>query len=287
MPFWRRALAWLGTAVAGFMLLIAGLLKALDPAGFAEQIALDVPCLARAAAPLAVAGVAFEIVLGLALLLGFRRRWVLITALLLVGLFIAVTVPKIGDPEAASCGCFGNFVVRTPLQTVVEDLIMAGGLLLGFVGGPGSVWRGWRVALLAVAALAGVGLPLAAPGLPLDDVVTRLGPGTTAKDLQLLEVLPELAAGPHVVLIGDLTSRPCTEIPASFLAWRESRGEAPVWVLQPAAEMSRGGGAWLCVPGAEVVDMPRLVLRPLYRTLPRSFEIEDGVVVRTWNGFPE
>ena len=269
------------------MLLIAGLLKALDPASFAEQIALDVPPLAGMAGPLAVAAVAFEIVLGLALVLGFRRAWVLITALLLVGLFIAVTVPKIGDPEAAACGCFGNFVVRTPMQTVVEDLLMAGGLLLGFIGGPGAVWNGWRAGVLGIAALTGLGLPLASPRLPLDDVVTRLAPGATAGDLQLLEVLPELAGGRHIVLIGDLTSRSCAETPASFLAYRDRDPETALWILEPGEAVSRSGGTWLCLSGAEVVEMPRLILRPLYRTLPRSFEMVDGAVVRTWNGFPE
>ena len=43
---------------------------------------------------------------------------------------------------------------------------------------------------------------------------------------------------------------------------------------------------WLCLFGAEVVEVPRPVVRMLYRTLPRSFEMVDGTVTRTWEGLP-
>jgi hypothetical protein len=38
--------------------------------------------------------------------------------------------------------------------------------------------------------------------------------------------------------------------------------------------------------GTEMVEIPNPVARPLYRTLPRSFEVVNGVVTRTWEGLP-
>ena len=76
MSLWRRVLAYVGVAFAGFMFLAAGLIKALDPVGFAEQITYDVPFLEPLAYPFALGGIVVEILLGTAYLLGIRRpRW--------------------------------------------------------------------------------------------------------------------------------------------------------------------------------------------------------------------
>ena len=41
---------------------------------------------------------------------------------------------------------------------------------------------------------------------------------------------------------------------------------------------------WTLAPAFELHETPRALLRPLYRTLPRSFRIEDGRVTATWAG---
>jgi hypothetical protein len=43
---------------------------------------------------------------------------------------------------------------------------------------------------------------------------------------------------------------------------------------------------WTVAPAFELHDVPRAILRPLYRSLPRSFRVEDGVVTATWTGLP-
>jgi uncharacterized membrane protein YphA (DoxX/SURF4 family) len=289
IPFWRRGIAYLGTAFAGAMLLIAGLVKALDPGAFAEQIAGDVERLAPWSHPAAVAVIAIEVMLGTIFLLGFRRRWLVGAGLMLVLVFIAITVPKIGKPDAGSCGCFGNFVVRTPAETVTEDLLMLGGLLLGLAGGPGSRLNGWRSTVIGTALALGIGVPALSPGLPLDDFATRLKPGASVRDLQLLELVPELETGRHIVLLGNFDALSCDRLPMSFTAFADANADAGYWIFKPAtgaADAGRTHLGWLCQPGSEMVGIPKTVARPLYRTLPRSFEIVDGSVVRTWNGLP-
>jgi hypothetical protein len=44
---------------------------------------------------------------------------------------------------------------------------------------------------------------------------------------------------------------------------------------------------WEWGPLFEVREAPEAVLQPLYRTQPRSFLVEDGVVVETWSAIPE
>src|SRR4051812_16389187 len=83
----RRLLWWVGTfagAFLGCVLLFAVWAKMIDPLAFAEQIrteGLDFLIPARAVALIALA---LEAGLGLALLFGLRRKWVLVPAALLV-----------------------------------------------------------------------------------------------------------------------------------------------------------------------------------------------------------
>lgn len=43
---------------------------------------------------------------------------------------------------------------------------------------------------------------------------------------------------------------------------------------------------WQYGPVFEVVEVPEALLAPLYRRLPRSFRVEEGVVTATWDGYP-
>ena len=76
--------------------------------------------------------VAVEVGLGVALLLDLRRRSVLVPATLLVALFVFLTARTywrathggLSAADAASCGCFGNLVERTPAEAFWQDLLM-------------------------------------------------------------------------------------------------------------------------------------------------------------------
>src|SRR3954462_10679447 len=114
---------WLGTfggAVLRCVLLVAVWAKMLDPVAFAEQIHTEGLDFLLSAQAVALIALALEAGLGLALLLGLRRLWVLIPATLLVAFFLSLTgrawwLAAHGLRDAsASCGCFGNLVQRTP-----------------------------------------------------------------------------------------------------------------------------------------------------------------------------
>jgi len=286
MSLWRRVLAYIGVAFAGFMFLAAGLIKALDPVGFTEQISYDLPFLEPLAYPLALGGIVVEILLGTAYLLGIRRRALIGTGLILVVIFLAITVPKIGSDEASGCGCFGNFAVRTPAETATEDLLMLGGLLLGLAGGPGARLTAWRWAVLGLVGLVGIVVPPLAPSLPLDNFATRLKPGATVADIQFQDPIPELESGSHIVILNETLLEACGEVPESLYQLVDGSPDTRFWYVLPSEVGAREGVNWLCLFGTEVVEVPRPVVRMLYRTLPRSFEMVDGTVTRTWEGLP-
>jgi hypothetical protein len=292
-----------GGLALGLVLLVAAVAKALDPVAFGEQLGAlgltgPLPPLAAAVAALAV-----ETLVGALLLVDLRRFPVLLAATALVAFFLFVTGREAwraahGDEGAASaCGCFGNLVDRTPEEALRQDLLMlVPALALAWLGRPGAVAGvRWRVAAATAAALALTGFAGAAPDLPLDRWATRLAPGVEiaslcagrdAKRVCLSGLAPELAAGRHLVLIVDAAD-PGFEALARELNARARAGtEPPVAVLAELAPERSQELFWTVAPAFELHDVPRALLRPLYRTLPRSFLVEGGRVAATWNGLP-
>ncbi len=304
-PLWRRAVGYAGGAVLGAVLLVAAWAKTIDPLSFAELITtegLDFLLSAKAVAWLVIA---IEVGLGLALILGLRRPWVLIPAALLVAAFLVLNgrawyLDAHGlRPEAASCGCFGNLVERTPAQAFWQDLLLlVPPLLLAFLAPPrlGSRAIGWRLGVVVLGVAASVVLAIRAPALPLDDLATRLHPGARAADLctgrgtericlgQL--VIGELAEGEHLVVIADLTDPSVGQAVEAWNVHVRSGGRPTLWLLTASPEEERRKFDWSSAPAFEVREAPLALLRPLYRRMPRSFVVQDGIVIRTYPGLP-
>jgi uncharacterized membrane protein YphA (DoxX/SURF4 family) len=295
---WLPRVGYAGGLVLGGVLLVAAVTKAIDPAAFAEQIAAE-----RISGPLPVAAVAFialalEVGLGLALVLGVRRLPVLVPAALLVAFFVLLTGRGAwraaqGIAPETSCGCFGNLVERTPAQAFWQDLLlMVPPLLLAFVGRARQGWPRWRLAVVAGGTAALLGLAWAAPRLPLDDFATRLAPGAAIDGLCagsdpricLGDLAPELQeSGDRWVALVDLAHRPgdwVDELNGLALAG------APLLVLADATAEELHAFTWEWGPAFSLREVPAPLLRPLYRTLPRSFLVRDGKVVLTSPGLP-
>jgi uncharacterized membrane protein YphA (DoxX/SURF4 family) len=299
-----RSLGFAGGAVLGLVLLVAAGLKALDPAGFAEEIvrqdvAFGLP--ARAAALLALA---LEVGLGALLLFNLRRTPVLIAATLLVAFFLFLTgraawreAHGVVD-DSGSCGCFGALVERTPREAFVQDLLlMVPALGLAWLGRPGAR-RGVAPRYAAALALAagGAGFAFAAPGLPLDDRATRLKPGVELaalcagadeKRVCLSTLAPELAAGRHLVVIADVHDAGFDALAKRLNAYARNGSRPEITVLADVTFEQRQALFWRVAPAFVLQETPRALLRPLYRRLPRSFELEAGRVTATWAGLPE
>lgn len=299
----RPRLYWLGTAAGvflGLVFLVAVYAKALDPSAFAEQIRLEGLDILLSAQAVALIALALEAGLGLALLLGVRRLWVLVPAALLVAFFLFLTgrawyMSANGLREAESCGCFGNLVQRTPAQAFWQDLfLLVPALLLSFVGRERS--SGFPKARAAVVALATVAVALfawKAPELPLDDLATRLSPGVQVEEICtgaeadavcLDTVAPGLKQGEHLVVLADLEDPALGEAVAGLNKIKDAG--SGVWVLSASPAEQHRAFFWRFGPSFQVLETPEPLLRPLYRRLPRSFRVEDGRVTETFAGLP-
>ena len=297
-------LAWLGTAggiFLGLVLLVAALLKTLDPEGFAEQIVAEglVPAALGFAA--ALVALAIELGLGGALVLGVRRLWLLAAATALTVFFLFLNGrawwrASQGLEDPAACGCFGNLVDRTPAEAFWQDLLLlVPALALAFVARRRDAPVRGRLAAAAALTVAGVLFAAVAPRLPLDDLATRLRPGVRVGELCagaggericLDALVGELDSGRHLVVLAELADERLLEaVPRLNELALAPSGPMP-WVVTASPPEAVGTFRWTQAPIFEVREAPKSLLRPLYRRLPRSFEVEDGAVTRTWPGLP-
>jgi hypothetical protein len=306
-PDRRPRFFWVGTAAGvllGAVFLLAVWGKALDPSAFAEQIRLEGLDFLFSAQSVALIALALEAGLGLALLLGVRRMWVLVPTALLVVFFLSLTgrawyLDAHGlRTEAAGCGCFGNLVQRSPAEAFWQDLLlMVPPLGFAFLGRDRRSRRfpPLRTAAVTLGALAVAVFTWKAPELPLDDLATRLRPGTTVDricvdqgedPLCLSTVAADLTKGEHLVVIADLAD-PSFHQAVGALNDTAGDPEGPrVWVLSASPPEQVFQFRWTQGPIFQVVEAPAALLRPLYRRLPRAFRVKDGQVTQTWAGLP-
>lgn len=321
----QRKWTWyVGTAAGvllGAVLLLAAWTKIIDPVGFVEVIVRE--GLDMFGAPKVVAFVALgvEVGIGVALLLGLRRPWVMISATLLVVFFLALTgrtywhfTQGIVD-ETVGCGCFGNLVQRTPKEAFFQDLWILGlPLLFSFAGigwsqrGEGPVRRSVsgprpsssskpRIAVVILVTLASLVVAWKAPSLPFDDLATRLRPGAQvgalclggedAADRVCVDtIISELEQGAHLVVMTSLENEEFLGSMQRMNEYALSESKRRLWVLTADPPEVVKAFAWTQAPVFEVREAPAALLRPLYRTLPRSFSVTDGAVTATESGLP-
>ena len=292
---------WAGGAFLGAVLVFGAAVKALDPQGFVTQIEIEGLDFLLPAAVVTVIALALEVGLGSALILGLRRMWILGPSALLVAFFLFLTgrtyyrdLRGIAVEDEAGCGCFGNLVERTPAEAFWQDLaLMVPALALAFLGRRASDGMPWiRLAVVGALTVGLLAFARAAPDLPLDNLATRLKPDLRVDEicsgdgdslLCLSTIVPELEEGEHWLVIADLDEDLGKAVDGLN---RQVFAGSGMWVLSSATPDENRTFFWSYGPAFEIREAPPTFLGPLYRTLPRSFRVKDGVVVETVSGLP-
>ncbi len=299
---WKGVIGTLAAAFLGAVLLFGAWSKMLDPVAFARTIEAEGLDFLLSAGLVAAVALALEVGLGSALLLGIRRLWVLLPTAALVTFFLFLTGRAYyrftqGTLDAeAGCGCFGNLVERTPSQAFWQDLfLLVPPLLLAFLGRSAlRAWPRWRLVVVSALTVGALVFAWRAPSLPLDDMATRLRPGVAIADLCagaqdervcMPTVAPWLERGGHLVVLADLEDE---SFGAAVVDLNEVAlaGSPGLTVFSDATPEQNHTFFWQYGPAFEITEAPAAMLKPLYRTLPRSFRLEEGVVTETWNGLP-
>ncbi|MDE3235998.1 MAG: DoxX family protein [Bacteroidota bacterium] len=123
--------------LVGLLFIFSGLIKANDPLGLSYKMqeffeAWGWNALDGASLFLSVAMNTFEVLAGVALLVGWRLKlfnWLL---LLLILFFTFLTSYVLFSGKIKTCGCFGDCVPLTPIQTFTKDVALTLLILLLF-----------------------------------------------------------------------------------------------------------------------------------------------------------
>ena len=115
--------------ITGFVFFIGGILKLMDPVGAGLVMAeyLDfthLKFLAFASKPLGVAFALAEAVIGTALITGVWRKTTGIAALAFQGFFTLLTLALVIFNPQMDCGCFGEAIHLTHMQTFLKNILL-------------------------------------------------------------------------------------------------------------------------------------------------------------------
>jgi uncharacterized membrane protein YphA (DoxX/SURF4 family) len=121
--------------IVGFLFIFSGLVKANDPAGLSYKMheffeAWGVQQFNNLALTFSVLMIAFEIIAGIALLVGWQKKWNLWLLLSLIVFFTFLTgyawlaTKEDGSPKFAACGCFGDCIPLKPQQSFFKDVVL-------------------------------------------------------------------------------------------------------------------------------------------------------------------
>jgi uncharacterized membrane protein YphA (DoxX/SURF4 family) len=281
---WLRWGAGVGRWIVGGIFLFAGGIKALDPQGFARQIDAYGWVPAALLHPAALLLITVEVLLGAALLVGPRPGIAAWGTGVLLLLFIGVSGEAWWSGRQIECGCFGGALERTPAQVVLEDLLMLAALVPTFWAPGRPVRARWRRVVPVGTAAAVLAVAIAAPGLPLDGLVTGLKPGRDVAALGLDTLVPEQGAVLMALLeLGQEPSR------AAVPALNDVAVEIPecqVLGLAAAGPEERALFGWTEGAGFPVDEVGASTVDSLARALPRFALLVDGRVVAVWNETP-
>ena len=133
--------------LVGVLFIFSGLVKAIDPLGLAYKMQEFFEAWSNAgimkglmswldgqALMFSVLMITLEVVLGVALLLGWKKNVVSWLLILLMLFFTFLTSYVLFSGKIRACGCFGDCIPLTPIQTFTKDIVLLILVLLILVG---------------------------------------------------------------------------------------------------------------------------------------------------------
>ena len=126
----------------GVLFVFSGLVKAIDPKGLAFKMqeffeawsgSRFMPGLMKIfdtyALSFSIIMITLEVIVGIALLIGWKKKFTVSVLLLLMIFFTFLTSYVLFTGKIRACGCFGDCIPLTPVQTFTKDVVL---LVLSF-----------------------------------------------------------------------------------------------------------------------------------------------------------
>lgn len=152
-----KYIRFLSRLIVGMVFIFSGFVKAVDPTGSAYKFAdyfaaFRLDFLGFLALPMGIFLSAFELVLGISLILGYRRKAVFVVLMWFMSFFTLLTLVLALFNPVSDCGCFGDALILTNWETFFKNLIIMVFVLILYFSRkqePGSdlVLKEWMVIL--------------------------------------------------------------------------------------------------------------------------------------------
>ncbi|HQW61374.1 MAG: DoxX family protein [Chitinophagaceae bacterium] len=123
--------------IVGALFIFSGLVKAIDPLGLAYKMQEFFEAWASGgllpgllnslnaqALPFSITMITLEVVVGIGLIIGWQKKFFSWILLLLVVFFTFLTGYVLFSGKIRACGCFGDCIPLTPIQTFTKDIIL-------------------------------------------------------------------------------------------------------------------------------------------------------------------
>jgi uncharacterized membrane protein YphA (DoxX/SURF4 family) len=137
--------------LTGGLFIFSGLIKANDPLGFGYKleeyfVVFGTEFISPLATGMAIAICVLEVVLGMALWMGWKARAVIWWLLAMIIFFTFLTFWSAWFKVVTDCGCFGDFIHLTPWQSFSKDVVLL--LMIGVLALNRKAIRPWGPAFL-------------------------------------------------------------------------------------------------------------------------------------------
>lgn len=135
----NKFLLWFSRIFVGILFIISGLIKANDAIGFSYKLDEYFTVFGTEwATPfslfLSIFICVFEVVCGVAILIGAKSRLNAWALLLMIVFFTFLTFYSAWFNKVTDCGCFGDAIKLTPWQSFTKDVILLVFILIIFIG---------------------------------------------------------------------------------------------------------------------------------------------------------
>ncbi|MDP5060294.1 MAG: DoxX family membrane protein [Maribacter sp.] len=125
----------------GILFIISGFIKLNDPVGFSfkleeyfSQGVLDLPFLTPFALAISILVVIVEVMVGVMLILGYKRKFTIWTLIAMIVFFTFLTFYSAYFNKVTDCGCFGDAIKLTPWESFTKDVVLLVLILIIYAG---------------------------------------------------------------------------------------------------------------------------------------------------------
>src|SRR5664279_5378380 len=136
-PVMKKTFLNTARLLVGILFIFSGLIKANDPLGLSYKMqeffeVWNMPALDAYTLGFSIVMIVFEILAGVAVIIGWRMRLFAWLLLLLIIFFSFLTGYAVLSGKIRECGCFGNCIPLQAMQSFAKDLILLALILISY-----------------------------------------------------------------------------------------------------------------------------------------------------------